>query len=232
MGTARDLPKQHPEKKYFGQLWGWFHPCISFCHSNWPAVPFLGFFWFGVWLFACFPLALVVFGFLSCLSCWLLFCLPDYQFTMKPRAVHSLACVFCHDTSISHQFTFPAHGLPVILDIGRSQRRKKNCCVDSSSFMFSYGSADWKASGRTTWHPSTNPKMKSNWGVPIGLQQMCGTKWVVIVCLLQPKIILLRLRIPSKGCFARPDHRVSDGSTVDPCFAYCSNLLDSPPIAW
>lgn len=125
MGTARDLPKQHPEKKYFGQLWGWFHPCISFCHSNWPAVPFLGFFWFGVWLFACFPLALVVFGFLSCLSCWLLFCLPDYQFTMKPRAVHSLACVFCHDTSISHQFTFPAHGLPVILDIGRSQRRKK-----------------------------------------------------------------------------------------------------------
>ena len=124
---------------------GLFHPCISFCHSNWPAVPLLGFFWFGVCLFACFPLALVVFGFLSCLSCWLFFWLPDYQFTMKPRAVHSLACVFCHDTSISHQFTIVHISCTWTASYPRDRaqpEKEKKCCVDSSSFMFSYGSAD------------------------------------------------------------------------------------------
>ena len=56
------------------------------------------------------------------------FCLAGQfcVFSLKPRAIHSEPAS-CGMTQLVHVVHIPVHGLPVILEIGRSQRRKKNC---------------------------------------------------------------------------------------------------------
>ena len=82
-------------------------------------------------------------------SCWFLFCLPDYQFIMKPRTVPSLASVFCHDTSIFPPVRISCTWTASPRDRAQPERKK------TWWFFFIHVFLRISCSSRTTWHPST-----------------------------------------------------------------------------
>ena len=92
--------------------------------------PFSLLFWCGSSVFVCFPSPSPPPSFLLCLWGGLLLVFVASQSTelsLSPGATHASLCLVV-DTN------YPVHGLPVILEIARSQRGKKNCRMLEAMF--------------------------------------------------------------------------------------------------